>query len=73
MGGTQSFPFVLHPAELTLPTEELIGAEAVHRELRRWLVELGHEEYRMPAEPARPALEEAPPEPGARAPQEADA
>jgi uncharacterized membrane protein YvlD (DUF360 family) len=45
MGGTQSFPFLLHPAELELPAEELVGAEAVHRELRRWLVQLGHAEY----------------------------
>src|SRR3954470_16129380 len=45
MGGTQSFPFVLHPADLRLPNEELIGAEQVHHELRRWLVELGHREY----------------------------
>jgi hypothetical protein len=45
MGGTQSYPFILHPVELTLPDEEIVGAEAVHRHLRRWLVELGHEEY----------------------------
>jgi hypothetical protein len=45
MGGTQSFPFVLHPVELTLPEEEVVGAEAIHRHLRRWLVELGHDEY----------------------------
>jgi uncharacterized membrane protein YvlD (DUF360 family) len=45
LGGTQSYPFVLHPSELTLPDDELVGAEAVHRELRRWLVELGHDEY----------------------------
>jgi uncharacterized membrane protein YvlD (DUF360 family) len=45
MGGTQSFPFLLHPAELGLPDDELIGADAVHRHLRRWLVELGHPEY----------------------------
>jgi hypothetical protein len=45
MGGTQSYPFVLHPVELELPSEEVIGAEAVHRHLRRWLVQLGHSEY----------------------------
>jgi uncharacterized membrane protein YvlD (DUF360 family) len=45
MGGTQSFPFLLHPVELTLPDEELVGAEHVHRQLRRWLVQLGHAEY----------------------------
>ena len=32
--------------DLEPPEAELIGAEAVHRELRRWLVQLGHESYR---------------------------
>jgi hypothetical protein len=45
MGGTQSFPFLLHPSDLEVPAEELVGAEAVHRQLRRWLVQLGHDEY----------------------------
>jgi uncharacterized membrane protein YvlD (DUF360 family) len=45
MGGTQSFPFVLHPAALTLPEADLVGAEAVHREFRRWLVEIGQDAY----------------------------
>jgi len=54
MGGTQSYPFVLHPVELGLPAEEIVGAEAVHRQLRRWLVELGHDEYmEAPREPSR--------------------
>jgi Type I phosphodiesterase / nucleotide pyrophosphatase len=54
MGGTQSFPFVLHPVELALPDEAIVGAEHVHRELRRWLVELGHSEYAPAADPVRP-------------------
>ncbi|HWX52509.1 MAG TPA: phage holin family protein, partial [Solirubrobacteraceae bacterium] len=41
LGGSQSYPFLLHPAELQLPEEELVGAEAVHQHLRRWLIELG--------------------------------
>lgn len=46
MGGTQSFPFVLHPAELEWPAaEEVIGAEAVHRIFRGWLAELGQTAY----------------------------
>jgi uncharacterized membrane protein YvlD (DUF360 family) len=45
MGGTQSHPFVLHPADLDLPDGELIGAEAVHRVFRTWLVKLGQTEY----------------------------
>jgi uncharacterized membrane protein YvlD (DUF360 family) len=46
MGGTQSYPFLLHPRDLGLPDERIIGAESVHLHLRRWLVELGHDEYR---------------------------
>ncbi len=45
LGGSQSHPFLLHPVALGLPRQELVGAEAVHRELRRWLVQLGHDEY----------------------------
>lgn len=46
LGGTQCFPFVLHPAELEWPEPEVVGAESVHRILRGWLVQLGHESYR---------------------------
>jgi hypothetical protein len=52
MGGGQSFPFLLHPTELALPRERLIGAEEVHRALRRWLVQLGHAEYGRQQAPA---------------------
>jgi uncharacterized membrane protein YvlD (DUF360 family) len=52
MGGTQSYPFVLYPSELELPEEEVVGPEALHRHLRRWLVELGHGEYAPAAEAA---------------------
>ncbi len=45
MGGTQSFPFVLHPSELRWPEGEVIGAERVHRILRGWLAELGQDAY----------------------------
>jgi hypothetical protein len=45
MGGGQSYPFLLHPVDLEPAEDDLVGAEAVHRRLRRWLVELGHEEY----------------------------
>jgi uncharacterized membrane protein YvlD (DUF360 family) len=45
LGGTQSFPFLLHPVDLEVPAEEIVGAESVHRHLRRWLVQLGHGEY----------------------------
>jgi len=45
MGGTQSHPFLLHPAGLEVGDDALVGAEAVHRQMRRWLVQLGHAEY----------------------------
>jgi uncharacterized membrane protein YvlD (DUF360 family) len=46
MGGSQSFPFVLFPVELSYPDQDVVGAEHMHRVLRRWLVELGHDAYR---------------------------
>jgi len=54
MGGRQSFPFVLFPRDLPYPEDEVVGAEHMHRVLRRWLVELGHDAYRDEA-PLTPA------------------
>ncbi len=45
MGGTQSFPFVLHPADLEWPQQEVVGAERVHRIFRGWLAGLGQDAY----------------------------
>ncbi|MFE7094019.1 phage holin family protein [Streptomyces erythrochromogenes] len=39
LGGEQGHPFLMWPAELSDPGEELVGAEAVHGVLRRWLRE----------------------------------
>lgn len=42
LGGEQSHPFLLSPPELSPPVgegEELVGAERIHRVLRRWLRE----------------------------------
>jgi hypothetical protein len=36
LGGEQTKPFVLFPAEWELDSDELIGAEAVFRNLKRW-------------------------------------
>ncbi|WP_338932468.1 phage holin family protein [Streptomyces netropsis] len=44
LGGEQGRPFLLWPKELSAPVgegEELVGAERVHRVLRRWLREAG--------------------------------
>jgi uncharacterized membrane protein YvlD (DUF360 family) len=46
LGGPQSYPFVLVPRDWALPQEPIIGAEAMHRQMRRWLADLGHEAYR---------------------------
>jgi uncharacterized membrane protein YvlD (DUF360 family) len=48
MGGTQSYPFVLAPAGWALPDEEVVGAEHMHRWMRRWLGDLGHDAFRDP-------------------------
>ena len=45
MGGEQAFPFVLAPADLAVPEDEVIGAEAMHQVFRGWLRELGHDAY----------------------------
>jgi uncharacterized membrane protein YvlD (DUF360 family) len=45
LGGTQSFPFVLHPSDLTWPEDEVVGAEQVHQVFRGWLAGLGHSGY----------------------------
>jgi uncharacterized membrane protein YvlD (DUF360 family) len=45
MGGTQSFPFVLHPADLKWSNAPIVGAERAHRILRDWLAALGHSAY----------------------------
>ncbi|MEU6313979.1 phage holin family protein [Streptomyces sp. NPDC047014] len=39
LGGEQGRPFLMWPAELSDPGEEPVGAEEVHRVLRRWLRE----------------------------------
>jgi uncharacterized membrane protein YvlD (DUF360 family) len=46
LGGPQSYPFVLVPRDWALPKEPIIGAEAMHLQMRRWLADLGHVEYR---------------------------
>jgi uncharacterized membrane protein YvlD (DUF360 family) len=45
MGGEQSHPFALFPSDWSVPREPVVGAEAMHRHLRGWLADLGHEAY----------------------------
>ena len=51
LGGPQSHPFVLAPAGWPEPAEPIVGAEAMPRQLRRWLVAVGHHEYEQTSEP----------------------
>jgi hypothetical protein len=46
MGGEQSFPFALVPAEWEPPSGDVVGAEAMHVQFRTWLADLGHDAYR---------------------------
>ena len=41
LGGPQTQPFILHPAEWTLDEEIPLGAPAVYRNLRTWIESLG--------------------------------
>ncbi len=52
MGGAQSHPFLAFPGDFEAPDQELVGAEAVHQQFRRWLVSLGHDAYRDDSTPA---------------------
>lgn len=36
LGGPQTRPFILHPAELAVPAEPIVGAASVHRVLAGW-------------------------------------
>jgi uncharacterized membrane protein YvlD (DUF360 family) len=45
MGGAQSHPFALAPADWAMPGEPIVGAEVMHGLMRRWLTDLGHEAY----------------------------
>jgi hypothetical protein len=40
LGGAQSTPFLLHPADWQPPAAPLIGAPSVHGQLRAWLAQL---------------------------------
>jgi uncharacterized membrane protein YvlD (DUF360 family) len=55
LGGPQTRPFIVHPVELKLPAEPIVGAAAVHDVLAGWREEL----QGRPRTP--PALPEAPP------------
>jgi hypothetical protein len=41
LGGPQTHPFVLHPADLEPSTHTVVGSPALHRVLKGWLADLG--------------------------------
>ncbi len=43
LGGRQQHPFALVPTEWSDPPDAILGVEAMHRQLRTWLVETGQE------------------------------
>ncbi len=45
MGGEQSHPFALFPSAWERPEEPVVGAEKMHRQMRAWMVALGHPSY----------------------------
>ena len=53
LGGSQSYPFVLAPSDWAFPDEPIVGAETMHRWMRRWLGDLGHEAFAADAGGAR--------------------
>jgi hypothetical protein len=55
MGGPQTRPFLLHPADLGLDGEPLVGAPAVHRQLQRWAGQLDVNAPIVHASPGRAA------------------
>jgi Mycobacterial 4 TMS phage holin, superfamily IV/Type I phosphodiesterase / nucleotide pyrophosphatase len=45
LGGEQTHPFVLYPADLPAPAGPIRGADELHKVLRGWLAFLGHDAY----------------------------
>lgn len=51
LGGPQTEPFIMHPADWTID-EPIVGAEAVYRQIRHWLGDIGIELGKQPASTA---------------------
>ena len=45
MGGEQAYAFVLVPPDFDLPDDMIVGAEEMHRWMRRWLADAGQDGY----------------------------
>ena len=53
LGGPQTHPFLLYPAELTAPPEPIFTSPAMHHVLKGWLAEVGHPSGGAPADSDR--------------------
>ncbi|HEX3088939.1 MAG TPA: hypothetical protein VHQ23_09805, partial [Ilumatobacteraceae bacterium] len=42
IGGPQTHPFLLYPADVTPPSEPIFTSPGMHRVLKAWLAEIGH-------------------------------
>lgn len=42
LGGSQSYPFVLHPSDLNWPQDPVIGAEAIYQIFKQWQREIAN-------------------------------
>jgi uncharacterized membrane protein YvlD (DUF360 family) len=54
LGGPQTEPFILHPAEWTLDEDIPLGAPAIYRNIRRWLESIGIRLGKTPATASPP-------------------
>lgn len=52
LGGPQTHPFLLYPAEFTPPAEPIFTSPAMYRVLKGWLRDLGHPDRTPESEPA---------------------
>jgi uncharacterized membrane protein YvlD (DUF360 family) len=46
MGGPQQYPFILYPSDFKAPSKPIVGAENVHKQFKKWLVELKWSSYK---------------------------
>jgi hypothetical protein len=49
LGGFQTQPFILHPADWELDEPVPVGAPAIYRNIRRWLLSIGIDLAKQPA------------------------
>jgi hypothetical protein len=55
LGGPQTRPFILHPADWVLDEDIPLGAPAIYRNIRRWLESIGIEHGKKPIAETTPS------------------